>query len=110
MPYVKDIKASGNPLAPTITWMAPREEDIPEGCAVEYEVRLLKDFNNQYYLASSITDTKHRIRKGRIKSEDLSDIYIRINYWCFDADDKDHPLPYEASSNTFRLLKEALGK
>jgi len=110
MPFVRDIKASGNPLAPTITWVAPNEKDIPEGCRLGYEVRLLKDFSTQFYRAPNLTHTKHRIRKGRIKSEDLSDTYIRINLICMDKNDKDHPLPYEASSNTFRPLKEALGK
>jgi hypothetical protein len=108
MPYVKDVKASGSPLAPTITWVAPNEKDIPEGCRVLYRVRLLKDFNNQYYLASNITDTKHRIRKGKIKSEDLSDTYIRIECQCWDTDGKGFPL--ELISHTFRPLKEALGK
>ena len=44
MPYVKDVKASGNPLAPTIIWAAPNNKDIPEGCAdLEYRVLLAKD-------------------------------------------------------------------
>ena len=110
MPFVTDIKASGNPLAPTITWLAPDEMDIPEGCRLSYEIRLIKNFESQFYRAPNLTETKHQIPEGKLKSGDLSDTYIRIICACWDKDDKDHPLPLELWSNTFRPLKEALGK
>ena len=110
MPFVRDIKASGNPLAPTITWLAANEKDIPEGCRLSYEIRLIKNFNNQFYRATNLTEIKHKIPEGTLKSGDLSDTYIRIISACWDKDDKDHPLPLELWSNTFRPLKEALGK
>jgi hypothetical protein len=110
MPYIKDIKASGNPLAPTITWAAPNDKDIPESCAdLEYRVRLVKDAKNQYYFSLSLLDTKHQIPEGKLKSEDLSDTYIIIMCYCSDRDEKAYPLPIEFSSWTFRPLKEALG-
>ena len=110
MPYVKDVKASGSPLAPTITWVAPNEKDIPEGCRVIYRVRLLKDFNNQFYRSPNLIDTKHQIPEGKLKSEDLSDTYVRIECQCWDRDERARTMPLELTSHTFRPLKEALGK
>jgi len=111
MPYVKDIKASGNPLAPIITWAAPNDTDIPEGCAdLEYRVRLVKDRKNPYYFSPDLLDTKYQIPEGKLKSEDLSDIYVVIICHCSDRDEKAYPLPTEFISQTFRPLKEALGK
>lgn len=49
MPYLKGLKASGNPLSPIISWSEPDEKDIPQGAEVRYLVRLLKDMNNQFY-------------------------------------------------------------
>ena len=46
MPYVKDIQASGDPLAPIITWRGPKEKRIPESCFVRYRIRLLKNFDD----------------------------------------------------------------
>ena len=111
MPYVKDIKASGNPLAPTITWAAPNDKDIPEGCAdLEYRVRLIKDRKKQYYLSYNLPDTKCQIPEGKLKYEDLSDTYVVIICHCSDKDEKAYPIPTEFISETFRPLKEALGK
>jgi len=110
IPYVEDLKASGNPLAPTITWTAPNEKDIPQGCIVKYRVRLLKDLDNQIYRSKGISDTKHQIPEGKLKSEDLSDIYIRVECQGLDKDELEHPVPLELRSQTFRPLEEALGK
>jgi hypothetical protein len=52
MPYLEGLKASGNPLAPTITWSAPSEKNIPQGAEVRYCIRLLKDANNHFYISS----------------------------------------------------------
>jgi len=45
-----------------------------------------------------------------VKSEDLSKIYIRVDTQGFDKNDKEHPLPLELKSQTFKPLNEALGK
>ena len=44
MPYVKNIKASGNPLAPMITWSAP-DKDYPPECEIKYTVPFLVGFS-----------------------------------------------------------------
>jgi hypothetical protein len=49
MPYVSNIKASGNPLAPMITWTAPDKKDYPAECKIKYKVRLLKTNRSQFY-------------------------------------------------------------
>jgi hypothetical protein len=110
MPYVEGLKASGNPLAPTITWTALSEKDIPQGCAVKYQVRLLKDDSNQFYKSKALTDTTLQIPEGPIKPEELSKIYIRVDTQGWDKNDKEHPLPLELKSQTFKPLNEALGK
>ena len=110
MPYVTGLKASGNPLAPTITWKAPSEKDIPQDCAVKYQVRLLTDDRNQFYKSETLTDPILEIPEGQIKSEDLSKIYIRIDTQGYDKNDSEHPLPLEVRSQTFMPLNEALGK
>jgi len=110
MPYLEGVKASGNPLAPMITWSAPNEKDIPQGAKVRYQVRLLKDFENQFYKSKHTSDTKYQIPEGLIKSEDLSKIYIRVTTQGYDKNDLEHPLPLELRSQTFIPLKEALGK
>jgi hypothetical protein len=110
MPYVEDLKASGNPLAPTIMWTALNEKDIPQGCAVRYQVRLLKGDSDQFYKSKALTDTTLQIPEGTIKPEDLSKIYIRVDTQGYDKNDKEHPLPLELKSQTFKPLNEALGK
>jgi hypothetical protein len=110
MPYLEGLKASGNSLAPMISWSAPNEKDIPQGAGVRYRVRLLKDMNNQFYKSKIITNTSHQIPEGTIKSEDLSKIYVRVECQGWDKNDKEHPLPLDLQSQTFMTLKEALGK
>jgi hypothetical protein len=111
MPYVKNIKASGNHLAPIITWTAPNQEEIPAKCKTIYVVRLLKDISNQFYRSKTPTDDpKEQIPEGVLKPENVSDAYVRIESQCLDTDDMDHPVPTELKSETFRSLKEALGK
>jgi hypothetical protein len=110
MPYVKGLKASGNPLAPTLTWTAPSEKDIPPGCAIRYQVRLLKNYETQFHKSNPTPDTKYQIPEGVIKSEDLSKIYVRIDTQGYDKSDSEHPLPLELKSQTFMSLEEALGK
>jgi hypothetical protein len=111
MPYVKNIRASGNPVAPIITWTAPNKEEIPKTCKTMYVVRLLKDIGNQFYKSKTPTDDpKEQIPEGVLKPENAADTYVRIETQCLDTDDMDHPVPTELKSETFRPLKEALGK
>lgn len=110
MPYLEGVKASGNPLAPMISWSAPNEKNLPQGVAVKYRVRLLKDFQNQFYRSKIITTTSHQIPEGTIKSEDLSKIYVRIECQGWDKNDQEHPMPLDLSSQTFKPLNEALVK
>ena len=110
MPYLEGLKASGNPLAPTITWSAPSEKDIPQEAAVRYSVRLLTDGDHQIYRSRPSPLTTHCIPEGVIKSEDLSKIYVRVQCQGWDKNDLVHPLPLELNSQTFMPLKEALGK
>ena len=110
MPYIEGLKASGNPLAPTITWSAPNEKDIPQGAAVRYSVRLLTDGDHQIYRSRPSSLTIHHIPEGVIKSEDLSKIYVRVQCQGWDKNDHEHTFPLELQSQTFMPLKEALGK
>ena len=110
MPYLEGVKASGNPLAPMITWSAPNEKDIPQGVKVRYRVRLLKDFTDQFYKSSIASGTNIQLPNGVIRSEDLSKIYVRVECQGWDKNDFEHPLPLELQSQTFMPLKEALGK
>ena len=109
LPYVGNLKASGNQLAPLISWDAPMKEEIPAGCETKYRVRLLKNNGDQFYRSKKLlSDTKEQIPEGFLKPEDISDTYVRIESQCWDADDKDHPVPVELKSETFRPLQEAL--
>jgi len=110
MPFVGDIKASGNPLAPTISWSAPKEGGYPPECKIRYAVRLLKDIDSQLYRSKYTDDTKHQIPEGVLKSEDIPGTYIRVECQCVDPDDKEYAVPVELRSDTFRPLKEALGQ
>jgi hypothetical protein len=110
MPYVSNIKASGNPLAPMITWSAP-EKDYPPECKIKYKVRLLKTSRSQFDKSKKgLSDTKEQIPEGFLKPEDIPDTYVRIETQCWDTDDTDQPVPIELKSETFRPLKEALGQ
>ena len=110
MPYVKNIKASGNPLAPLITWNAP-EIDYPSECKIKYKVRLLKNNRSQFYKSKKgLSDTKEQIPEGFLKPEDIPDTYVRIECQCWDTDEEDSSMPLELRSETFRPLKEALGQ
>lgn len=110
MPYLKGLKASGNRLAPMISWSPPDEKDIPQGAEVRYRVRLLKDMYNQFYMSKIISDTSHQIPEGTIKDEDLSKVYVRVECQGWDKNNKEHPLPLSLESQTFMSLEEALGK
>ncbi len=110
MPYLEGLKASGNPLAPTITWSAPSEKDIPQGAALRYNVRLLTHGDHQIYRSRPSSLTTHHIPEGVIKSEDLSKIYVRVQCQGWDKNDHEHTFPLELQSQTFMPLKEALGK
>ena len=105
MPYVEGLKASGDPLAPVITWSPPK--NLPEGIQVKYRIRLLTDGNNQFFRSGDIFDTTYEIPQGQIKSDDLSNIYIRIECRGLDKNDF-HSVPLEFQSDTFMPLKEAL--
>jgi hypothetical protein len=110
IPFVGDLKASGNPLAPTISWSAPKEGGYPPECKIRYAVRLLKSGGDQFYRSKYTNDTKHQIPEGVLKSEDIPDTYVRVECQCVDPDDKGTPMPVELTSQTFRPLKEALGQ
>ena len=111
MPFVGNIKASGDPLAPTISWSPPKEGGYPSECKIRYAVRLLKNIDTQLYRSKCISDdTKHQIPEGVLKSEDIPDTYVRVECQCVDPDDKEHRMPVELMSQTLRPLKEALGQ
>lgn len=109
MPFVRNIKASGDQLTPTITWDAPKSEDVPAGCEIKYQVRLLKHLRAQLYRSKKPqSDTKHKIPEGFLKPEDIADTLIRIECQCLEAGVTDHA-KLKLRSETFRSLKEALG-
>ena len=113
MPYLEGLKASGNPIAPTIAWSPPDEKDIPRGVKVQfYRVYLLKDRNNHLYISGFIPGvlTEHPIPEGIIKSEDLSKIYVKVGCHGWDKNEDENIIPLELQSQTFIPLKEALGK
>jgi hypothetical protein len=108
MPYVEDIKVSGHPLSPEVSWKQPK--NIPKGCNVLYVVRLLKDYRNQVYRSGDLRDTVHVIPEGKMKQEDLDNAYVRIECQCIDSGEPEKPLSLELRSDTFISLKEALSK
>jgi hypothetical protein len=111
LPYVKNIKASGSPFAPMITWTALKKEDYPPECTIKYRIRLLKNNRNQFYKTKKLSSkTKDEIPKGFIKYEDIPDTYIRVETQCWDTDDKDHPVGIELKSETFLPFVEAFGQ
>ena len=103
MPYVENLKVSGNPLAPEISWKEPK--NIPEGCDVMYRVRLLKDYSTQIYRSGYLKDPVHVIPEGKLKQEDLDNTYVRIECQCIDSGEPQQPLPLELRSETFIPLK-----
>jgi len=110
LPYVGNIKASGSPFAPTITWTALKKEDYPPECKIKYRVRLLKNNRSQFYKSKKLlSDTKEEIPRGILKYEDIPDTYIRIETQCWDTE-SDHPVAVEAKSETFRPFVEAFGQ
>jgi hypothetical protein len=54
LPFVKGVKASGEPLSPTITWHAPAENALPQGVKIRYQVRLLKAGNQFSHLIPAL--------------------------------------------------------
>jgi hypothetical protein len=110
LPYVENIKASGSPFAPTITWTALKEGDYPPECKIKYRVRLLKNNGNQFYKTKKLSsETKDEIPRGILKYEDIPDTYIRIETQCWDSE-SDHPVAVETKSETFRPLVEAFSQ
>ena len=111
LPYVENIKASGSPFAPTITWTALKKEDYPPECEIKYRVRLLKNVRSQFYKTKKLSsEPKDEIPRGVLKYEDIPDTYIRIEAQCWDTDDKDHPVGVEFKSETFLPFVEAFGQ
>lgn len=110
MPYLKGLKASGNPLAPMITWTAPNKKDIPKGVRVRYRVRLLRSATDRLYRSDYTNEPRFQVPEGEIKAEDLSKVYVRVECYGYDKNDKVHPMTLELSSQTFMPLKKALGK
>ena len=110
LPYVENIKASGSPFAPTITWTALKKEDYPPECKIKYRVRLLKNNRSQFYKTKKLSsEPKDEIPRGILKYEDIPDTYIRIETQCWDSK-SDHPVAVEAKSETFRPFVEAFGQ
>lgn len=109
LPYVTDIKASGNRLAPEITWSAPDQNQYPSECKLKYKVRLLKSNSDQFYATKKgSSETRDQIPQGVIKPDDIADTYVRIETQCWDTDDKGQPVPVELKSETFIPLSEVL--
>jgi len=110
MPFVRNIQASGDQLAPTITWDAPKKENVPAECELRYQVRLIKHVSAQFYKSKKPqSDTKHKIPEGFLKPEDIADTLIRIECRCLETDEKGNAKPLKLRSETFQSLKEALG-
>jgi hypothetical protein len=110
LPYVKNIKATGNHLSPLVTWSALNDKDIPTNIFIHYQVRLLTDMKNQLHKSKQFDNTEYQIPENIIKKEDLSKIYIRVDTLGYDKTDSEHSVPFEVSSRSFMLLLEALSK
>ena len=110
LPYVENVKASGSPFAPTITWTALKKEDYPPECQIKYRVRLLKNNLSQFYKTKKLSsEPKDEIPRGFIKYEDIPDKYLRIETQCWDTE-SEHPVAIEAKSETFRPFVEAFSQ
>lgn len=55
-------------------------------------------------------NTSLQIPEGNIKSEELSEIYVRVECQGWDKNEKEHPVPIDLMSQTIIPLEEALGK
>ncbi len=111
MPYVREIKASGNPLAPMLSWSAPKVDEIPKNCSIKYEVSLLLNKQNkhdQILKSAGISTTKYQIPQGLLTSKDISKVFIRIDTLGYDDTDVVHTLPLEFKSHAFLSLEDAL--
>jgi len=109
LPYVENIKASGDPLAPVITWQVPDQSQYPSECKLKFKVRLLKSNVEQFYATKKgTTEPRDQIPAGFLKEDDIADTYVRIETQCWDTADVDQPVPVELKSETFRPLAEAL--
>ena len=109
MPLVRNIQASGDQLTPTITWDPPPMEEVPAGCAIRYQVRLIKHRRAQFYKSKKPqSDTRHEIPEGVLKPEDIAETFIRIECQCMEAGVTEHA-GLKLRSETFQSLKEALG-
>ena len=107
IPPVENVKVSGDPLAPEVSWNMLK--NIPEWCSVSYAVRLLKDYYNQMYRSANLKDPSHAIPVGKLKREDLDKTYLRIECSC---NDPEYPEKFmtRLRSSTFISLKEVLPK
>ncbi len=104
MPYVKDVRASKDPLKPHLTWRALVGKDIPDSCFLYYRIRLLKDIDNQVFSSGSVYDPYYTIPpEAGLTYENLPDTYLRVEYRCWDIDDSISP-KIELRSNLFRPL------
>ena len=110
LPFITDIKVSGNPLAPKIKWKPVNKKEVPEGIGVAYNVRLLYDTDYYFYRSKLLFKTKHKIPKGYIDQKKYDKIYIKVQCLGFDINDKEHIWPQEIVSITYLLLKEAFDK
>ena len=108
MPYVENLKISGDPLAPTISWNAPN--NVPAGCAVRYRVRILKDSDNQFYRSGYLKETTHIIPGGKLYRANIEDLYARVECQCIDSNEPKKPIPLELRSETFLSFKDAFPK
>jgi len=108
LPFVRDLRVSGDPLSPTVTWKEPDPEAVPSWCRKEYRVRLFKDIDTQLHRSDPLSEGKYEVPEGLLKNKDIADTYIRVEFTCYDNEDKDHSLPLERRSETLELLQDLL--
>ena len=102
IPYVKRLAATGDPLAPSITWDAPKAQDIPTSCTMGYRVRLLFERTRQIYISPNLTTTSFVVPPGVIRAEDVDELRVRMEALC------NEPGGTDSRSNTFRPLQDLL--
>ena len=56
-PYVRAVKAEGSDLAQLISWKPPKDHKVPSECFLLYEVRLMTDVYNQFYVSPLLLGT-----------------------------------------------------
>ena len=107
MPYLEDVRAVGDPLAPTITWRPPEAENIPDFChgighprPPHYRVRLLTASNDQFHRSGRLWDPQYTVPPG-VLTDDISEIWVRIEHRCQEID-----YGLELRSETFRPLQD----